>query len=272
VPVARASFYIASASTLVLGVVAIVRGSVPPLIGALVLGLYLAQLGVGIACLRLQVFVDVVWRGPRGASGVALTFDDGPSPEHTPRVLDLLEKAGVKATFFVIGAKAEKWPNLIRTIVARGHAVGIHSYAHDRLLALRAPAMVAADLTRAVNVLHDLVGTRPTLFRPPVGISSPRIARALARLDLTVIGWSARGLDGRKEASPSKVAARVVRHLRDGAIVLLHDSAEHDDFCPASLEALPLILDAMRRRSLRGVRLDAWSAGAAKRAPVIRSC
>jgi peptidoglycan/xylan/chitin deacetylase (PgdA/CDA1 family) len=258
VPLARILLYVATAGALSLVGRSIILGPVPLAVAIVAFALYVALIGCGVAFLRLGMFVDVVWRGPREARGVALTFDDGPSPEHTPRVLDLLDEAGVKATFFVIGRKAAAHPELLRDIVARGHAVGIHSHVHDRFLTLRSPDTVGDDLAEAIATVEGITGLKPTLFRPPVGLTSPRIARALEWFDLVVVGWSVRGLDGLAGALPARVAERIVPRLQDGAIVLLHDAAERDDFCPASLAALPRILSAMRNRDLDGVRLDAW--------------
>jgi peptidoglycan/xylan/chitin deacetylase (PgdA/CDA1 family) len=260
VPLARILLYVGTAGALSLIGRSLILGPVPLSVAIAALAAYVALIGSGVAFLRLGMFVDVVSRGPREARGVALTFDDGPSPEHTPRVLDLLDEASVKATFFVIGKKAAAHPELVRAIVERGHAVGIHGHVHDRFLSLRSPDTVGDDLAEAIATVEAITGARPTLFRPPVGLTSPRVARALEWFDLVVVGWSVRGLDGLAGAQPERVAARVVPRLEDGAIVLLHDAAERDDYCPASLAALPRILAAMRTRDLDGVRLDAWIA------------
>ncbi|WP_437675285.1 polysaccharide deacetylase family protein [Sorangium sp. So ce131] len=257
-PIARALLYAASLGAIALVARSLLVAPVPLAVaGAAIVG-YVALLLCGVFFLGLGMFVDVVKRGPPGARGVALTFDDGPSPEHTPRVLDLLDEAGVKATFFVIGRKAEAHPELVREIAARGHAIGLHSHAHDRLFSLRSSRYVARDLARGADVLERLTGARPALFRPPIGHTTPRIARVVEALDLDVIGWSARGFDGLPGAQPEAVAARVIPGLRDGAIVLLHDAAERDDHTPAGVLALPRILAAMSERNLAGVRVDAW--------------
>jgi peptidoglycan/xylan/chitin deacetylase (PgdA/CDA1 family) len=203
------------------------------------------------------MFADVVWEGPEGAHGVALTFDDGPHPQWTRAVLDALEAAGARATFFVIGEKAAKHPEVVREIAARGHLVGVHGDRHDRFLSMRSAARVRGDLTRAVELLEKTTGARPRLYRPAVGQTNPTIARVAADLGLTIVGWSVRGRDGVR-ADPREVAGRIAPGLRDGAIVLLHDAAEHDDRDPAAPAALPHILAAMRERGLDPVRLDAW--------------
>lgn len=257
-PPARVALYVGSIGAVALMARSVALGPVPMWIAAAALAAYLALIFCGVFILRLGMFVDVVTRGPEEARGVALTFDDGPSPEHTPKILDLLDEAGVKATFFLIGRKVEAHPEIARAIVDRGHAVGVHGYAHSRLFSLLSPEAVRLDIARAVDAIAAATGETPTLFRPPIGHTSPRVAKALEAFDLTVVGWSVRGLDGLARARPERVARRVVPRLDDGAIVLLHDAAERDDFTPASLGALPRILTAMQNRDLEGVRLDAW--------------
>ena len=256
-PPARALLYLATLAA-VIGMVRAAAGAPPPapialLAGALYLGLILA----GVFVLRLRLFVDAIVRGPRGARGVVLTFDDGPDPEWTPKVLELLDARGAKATFFVIARKAEEHPALIREILARGHTVGVHSYDHDRLLSLRSGKRVREDLARAANVLEAITGARPVLFRPPVGHTNPVIARAAESLGLVCVGWSVSGRDGVK-AHPSRVAARVRAGLRDGAIVLLHDAAERGDREPAAPRALPEILEAIAEARLEVVALSTF--------------
>jgi peptidoglycan/xylan/chitin deacetylase (PgdA/CDA1 family) len=269
VPPARILLYVATAGALSLIGRSVLEGPIPLSVAIAAFALYVALIGSGVAFLRLGMFVDVVWRGPREARGVALTFDDGPSPEHTPKVLDLLDEAGVKATFFVIGRKVAAHPEIVRAIAARGHAVGIHGMVHDRLLTLRSPDTVSDDLAEAIATVEAVTGVRPTLFRPPVGLTSPRVAQALEWFDLVVVGWSVRALDGVRSARADRVADRVIPRLRDGAIVLLHDAAERDDHRPASLDALPRILSAMRSRDLQGVPLDRWITAEAEPGPPV---
>ena len=141
---------------------------------------YLLFLNVGVVFMRLGMFVDVINTGPRGARGVALTFDDGPDPEHTPRILDMLDEGNAKAVFFVIARKAEQYPEVVKQIAARGHTVGVHSYGHDRLLSLRLTSTIRADLGRCIEIIESITGTRPTLFRPPVGPISYNMSRSFA--------------------------------------------------------------------------------------------
>jgi peptidoglycan/xylan/chitin deacetylase (PgdA/CDA1 family) len=211
----------------------------------------------GVLSPSLEMFAEVVWRGPEGSKGVALTFDDGPHPASTRSVLEALDQAGAKATFFVIGEKGARQPELLREMASRGHLVGVHGDRHDRALAFRSFPRVRADLARAVDVIARATGERPRFYRPAVGQTNPRIARAAKELGLTIVGWSLRGRDGIR-ADPERVAKRIVARLCDGAIVLLHDAAERDDRKPAAPDALPRILAAMRARKLSAVRIDAW--------------
>lgn len=257
-PAARISLYVASIGALAVLARSLVFEPIPLWLAGILFSGYLALVLFGVFFLRLQMFVDVFYRGGKDDDGVALTFDDGPSPVTTPKILDELDRAGAKATFFVIGRKAERHPEIIADIVQRGHAVGIHGFAHDRLFSLRSLAYVRDDLRRARDLLERLTGTRPTLFRPPIGHSNARIARVVRELDLTVVGWTIRALDGIGGARPESVERRVIPRLRDGEVVLLHDAAEREDFVPASIAALPRILEAMESRNLRGVRVGDW--------------
>jgi peptidoglycan/xylan/chitin deacetylase (PgdA/CDA1 family) len=258
-PPARAALYVATAGVLGVTCYAVVRR--PPTIGwsLLLLTGYTSLLLSGVMVLRLRVFVDALVRGPRGARGVALTFDDGPHPRWTPRVLEILARSGVRATFFVVGRKVEDHPEVLRAIVAAGHGVGLHSYAHDRLFALRSEGRVREDLERGMVALERVLGRRPVLFRPPIGHTNPAIARVADALDLVVVGWTLGGRDGVARARPEDVAARVRRDLRDGAIVLLHDAPERGDREPAAVRALPAILDAMAAGGLEAVPVESWA-------------
>ncbi len=257
-PIARFVFWAASLGGIVLTIRAIVVGPPPFEISVLCAIAYVALVVVGVLNLRLRMFADAVVRGPSDARGVVLTFDDGPDPEHTRAVLDALDRAKAKATFFVIGAKAEKHRDVVKEIVDRGHTVGVHGFEHDRLFSLRGPRRVERDLARAVKTLQEITGERPTLFRPPVGHTNPTIARIADRLELTTIGWSVRARDGLAGTKPDDVVVRIKRGLADGAIVLLHDAAERGDRKPAGVEALPRVLDAIAEQNLSVVPLGDW--------------
>ena len=218
---------------------------------------YLAVILCGVFFLRLRVFVDAMIHGPRGAKGVALTFDDGPDPESTKKTLDALDAAGAKATFFVIGKKAEAHPDTMRDILERGHLVGLHSYAHDRLFALKGARRWKKDLKRGARVLEEITGKKPKLFRPPIGHTVPHTPRIVRELGMRVIGWDVSARDGIR-ADPKDVARRVLEGARDGAIVLLHDASERGTHAPAGVAALPAILEGLKKKGLAVVPLSDW--------------
>lgn len=152
----------------------------------------------------------------------ALSFDDGPDPEATPRLLDLLGRAGAKATFFLVGARAARHPGLVARIAAEGHAVGNHGWDHPALPTL-GPAAVTGQLRRTAAAIEAAGVPRPRLMRPPYGDQSWLSHLAARRLGLTVTGWSVVGADWEADDGAT-IAARVLAGLHPGAIVLLHDS------------------------------------------------
>jgi peptidoglycan/xylan/chitin deacetylase (PgdA/CDA1 family) len=258
VPFARLSLYAATAVVFVFVARTLLLQPPPLAISLLAFVGYLGFILAGVFSLRLRMFADAVLRGPPGARGVVLTFDDGPDPETTPRVLDVLDAEKVTATFFVIARKAEQHPELVREMVRRGHGIGLHSYAHDRLFALRSQRRVARDLARGIAVLKAITGQEPELFRPPIGHTNPVIARVADAMDLTVVGWSLSARDGLARAVPAEVVARVRRHVKDGTIVLMHDAAERGGRVPAGVEALADVLDVVKAARLDVVSLKEW--------------
>ena len=172
-------------------------------------------------------FLPVTSRGRRDVKGVTLTFDDGPDPNVIFLLLDLLERYDVSATFFVIGKKAEENPALVREILSRGHAVGNHSYHHDPLLMLRSSARLAEEIART-QILLARFGIRPLVFRPPVGITNPRLPNVLCELQLDCVTFSCRAPDfgNRRIAGLAKI---ILRKIHPGAIVLLHDVPPRGD-------------------------------------------
>jgi peptidoglycan/xylan/chitin deacetylase (PgdA/CDA1 family) len=258
-PPARVLLYAATTAVLVLAARAVLIAPPPMWIASMTAAAYVALILWGVLALRLCMFADAVTRGPKEARGVVLTFDDGPDPESTRSVLDALDRAGVKGTFFVIARKAEAHPDVVRDILRRGHAVGLHSYAHDRLFALRSAKVVRADLERGIAALEEITGERPRLFRPPIGHTNPTIARVADALDLIVVGWTVSGRDGIR-AKAEEVVARVASRLEDGAIVLLHDASERGDHAPVAARAVPEIVARARENRLDVVSLAEWVA------------
>ncbi len=214
---------------------------------------HVSLVAAAVACPSLEAFGPAIKRAPRG---VALTFDDGPDPVHTPRVLDALAARGAKATFFVVGERLAAHPGLARRIAAEGHALGAHGWTHDPLYALRSRAQLSAsmDLEDAAHVA--ILGRPPRLFRPPIGVASPPVVEVARARGRALVAWTSRPRDGRADATASTVARRVSSTLRDGAIVLLHDAAMGRRAHPAGVDALPTILEELARRGLEPRALE----------------
>lgn len=188
------------------------------------------------------------------ASGdtVGLTFDDGPDPLLTPKVLDLLDQHRATATFFCIGSRVERFPEAAAAIVARGHTVANHSHTHPNAFGFYGPRGVQREVGSAQQAILAATGRRPTLFRAPVGIRGPFLEPCLAREGLRLVSWTRRGLDTLSR-DPVAVAARLTRRVTSGDILLLHDSggATDDAGRPVVLEALPRVLEALAARGLK---------------------
>jgi peptidoglycan-N-acetylglucosamine deacetylase len=195
------------------------------------------------------------WRGPSRAEGIALTFDDGPNPESTPCVLDRLDELGLPATFFCVGELVEREPDLVRELRRRGHQVETHGYRHEHHL-VRTPRWVAADLDSAGRAMAA-VGLESRWYRPSYGQATGATLLAARRRGLRTVLWSAWGREW-ATPEPERVAARIIRDLVPGAIVLLHDN---DAFGPAGmwrvgLAALDEVKAEIDRRGLVCQTLD----------------
>lgn len=231
---------------------------------------YLGVIFFGVMNLSWEMFGDAACEVRGAAGAVALTFDDGPDPVSTPLVLDILKQADARATFFVVGKKVEKYPELVSAILKAGHSLGVHSYSHHRLYAFLPPAEVERDIERTRDEIARACGIRPLLFRPPVGQMSPRTAAGVKRAQAETIGWSVRARDGLESSQRDACLKRVTRGLRAGAIVLLHDAWEsrlvksadlqpgEDPLrdCPAGVQALPEILAECKKRGLSPVTVE----------------
>ncbi len=195
---------------------------------------------------------------------VALTFDDGPDPAVTPRVLELLAERGARASFFAIGRRVERHPEIAADVAARAHTVENHTYRHPAHFAFWGPRAMEREIERAQEAIAAACGRRPRLFRPPAGFRAPWTDLALHRCGLALATWTRRGFDA-VARDPRRVAARLVRGLAAGDVLLLHDGspARAANGRPVVLEVLPRVLDALAERGLRAVALPAPDDGAA---------
>lgn len=187
---------------------------------------------------------------------VALTIDDGPDPDVTPRVLDLLDAAGVKASFFCIGWRARSAPALCREIVARGHRVENHGYSHSHAFSLLGPARMRADIVAAQTTLADITGQAAMFFRPTAGLRNPFLDPLLRELHLRLASWTRRPFDT-VQGEPQRVLHRLTHSLGAGDILLMHDghAARTPDGQPVILATLPELLQSFAALGLRPVTL-----------------
>jgi peptidoglycan-N-acetylglucosamine deacetylase len=213
---------------------------------------YLILVGVGATFIQLAFFGPAICRGRPGQNRVSLTFDDGPDPRGTPLILDLLDRFHIKAAFFVIGDRAGQYPDLVRRTAARGHLVGNHSQRHLWWGNFLGSGGLYREIQTTQSALHDLLGTAPSYFRSPMGFTNPHLQGVLQRLGLTLVGWDVRGLDQRA-SSPEKVIRRLLRGVRDGSIILLHDGGGDPQQLAAVVQEA---VQALEARGFTFVRLD----------------
>lgn len=205
-----------------------------------------------------QLWGRVISHGAPGPSrSVALTFDDGPTPSATDRVLDILRDLEVKATFFVIGRNVERHPKLLARIAAEGHLVGNHTQDHRRLGVLRGWRFWREQIEQADVAIARVLGDKPLFFRPPIGHKTPLTLAAAARLGHPSVTWSVRGWDGVPTTS-RRILDHVIPRCVAGSIILLHDGAEPDRQRDptATIESIEPLVRSLRKRGLMPTRLD----------------
>jgi peptidoglycan-N-acetylglucosamine deacetylase len=208
---------------------------------------------------RSTLIGDNMLRLPAAAIGrneIAITIDDGPDPVVTPQVLDVLDRYRTSASFFVIGERVAKYPDLTSEIVRRGHAVENHSQRHSVLFSLYWPGAFQRDIEDAQSNIREATDNEPLFFRAPAGLRNPFLYSVLNRLGLRYVTWTRRGFDT-KAADMQIVLQRLTRNLAPGDILLLHDghSARTDSGQPVILEVLPLLLDHAMSSGLKPVSL-----------------
>ncbi len=192
-------------------------------------------------------FLPIISRSITGNRGVALTFDDGPSPASTPLLLELLGHYQFKATFFVTGEKAARYPELIAAILSQGHSIGNHSWHHDHLLMLRSRKRLRQDIQQTQDVLRQS-GVQTLVFRPPAGISNPRLKQVLLEEELVTVTFSCRVFD-RGNQKITNLAQRVLAKLKAGDIILLHDVAPANETVAGWRKELTILFSTLQQGS-----------------------
>ena len=181
----------------------------------------------GAASIQSGFHIQALCKGKGDEKRVAITFDDGPEP-YTESVLKTLKDAGAKATFFLIGRKIKGQESILNSMANEGHIIGNHSFSHDFWFDLKNEKNLQEELERTSNEIQAVVGKRPLFFRPPYGVTTPALAKAIKKLNYETIGWNIRSFDTNIQDS-AKVLERIKQQLVPGSIILLHDSIQGAD-------------------------------------------
>lgn len=204
------------------------------------------------------LFGPVYCHGDRGGNGYALTFDDGPSSGQTDRVLDELGETGVKAAFFVIGQNVRRWPALVERMHREGHLVGNHSFDHARHGSCRLTRYWDRQVAETDRAIADVIGRRPAMFRPPLGVKSPYINGAAMRAKQAVVTWTQRSRDGVPATTVETILGRLVGPTRGGDVLLLHDGTEpgRTRDASATVSCIKPLVKQLRDKGLEPQPLD----------------
>ena len=189
----------------------------------------------------------VIHSGPETGNQIALTFDDGPTPGVTDRILDELKKRGLHATFFMIGARVELAPDLARRVLAEGHEVGNHTFTHPKLSGL-SDVQAEEEVDKTQDVLLNLLGHQATWFRPPYGDLRKNQEPMLAKKGLSIVYWSLSPSDWARPA-PAKIIESILEDIKPGSIVVCHDMHRETADCMSDL------LDQLLERGLKTTTL-----------------
>jgi peptidoglycan/xylan/chitin deacetylase (PgdA/CDA1 family) len=215
-------------------------------------GVLVAFIGVPYLVVK-HLGAGVLRRGSAREPTIALTFDDGPNPETTPRVLDILARHDVRATFFMVGEAADAHPDLVRRVVAAGHEVGSHGYRHRHALFQRPPLTGFFDTRRAIQRLGRLLGRPTTFFRPPFGAYSWTVLLATRQAGAWPVHWTVESHDWHPRFAPANVVRKVLAEARPGGIIVMHDSGRG---AAKTVLALDAVLDGLAALKLRPVLLS----------------
>jgi peptidoglycan/xylan/chitin deacetylase (PgdA/CDA1 family) len=205
---------------------------------------------------RAPIFGRIFWRGPTDRLVAALTFDDGPNEPYTSQVLDILANLGVKATFFVIGENAERFPAAVERAAREGHEVGNHTYDHH-VLPLKGPRAIGEQIERTSSLIERLTGVRPLLFRTPHGWRSPWVNRVAREHAVRPVAWTL-GVWDTDRPGADVIVQRTFAGMGNGCVLLLHDGrgTERDADSSQLVQALPSIIRGLQKRGYRLLTLS----------------
>lgn len=194
------------------------------------------------------LFPEIVWTKDTESPNIFLSFDDGPHPKFTPQILDILKTYNSKATFFPIGEKVQRHPEIISRIFEEGHTIGIHSQTHHRLI-FKSRARLIHELLEPQKIIKEIIDWKPSLFRPPYGYFSPRLLKICRQLKITVIMWTVMSYDFNPKTSAEQIIDKIIRQLSNGTIIVFHDGHTNSH---RTVKILPPIIEELlgARKSL----------------------
>lgn len=207
---------------------------------------------VPIASFNIQwnFFLESISKGNTEGNKIALTFDDGPHPEFTPKVLELLEKFNAKATFFCIGNNVENHSEILTEIHEKGHTVGNHSYSHSNKIDFNNLEGWLEEIISTDLAIQYTITQKPLFFRPPFGVTTPHLAKAISETNHKIIGWNVRCFDTVSNQNPDKIVKRILHKTKSGSIILLHDHI------PKIVPILEQLLPELQKRNFNFVTVD----------------
>jgi peptidoglycan/xylan/chitin deacetylase (PgdA/CDA1 family) len=192
-----------------------------------------------------RIFPNIIWSHKINNGSIYLTFDDGPHPEFTPQVLTILRENNLRATFFLVGELMQKYPQVVSQIKNEGHAIGLHSYSHSKLI-FKSRQQLINELLMPRKILKDLTGIQSHLFRPPFGIFTPYFLKLCNRYGFQIVMWSILTADYDIRISDQQILLKIMKNLEDGDILLLHDGHKHSG---RMLQLLPSIIQAIHHQN-----------------------
>jgi len=204
---------------------------------------------------RRALLGKIFWKGD--CRGVGLTFDDGPHPRNTPRLLEILDRFQAPATFFVIGQHLKKHGAIVAAAAQAGHVIGNHTYHHFRTMNFASADKIRQEILDCQKEVEKWVGYRPRFYRQPAGFRNPVIFGLLKELGMAMVGWQARAFDTQRQ-NPQTIARKILRQLKPGGVIMLHDGSDspvNEDRTP-TLKSLPEILQTLKEQGMEFLALD----------------
>jgi peptidoglycan-N-acetylglucosamine deacetylase len=216
--------------------------------------LHFAILTWGIMSLRSQFFGKVNFRGKKNERRIAITFDDGPDPDLTVEILDMLDRYATRATFFVIGRKVLLHPHIVKRAFRAGHVMACHDLKHQWWSNFRMTSQLFREIMEARRIVENVIGKKTLLYRPPMGLMNPHVPIALSRLNMECVGWSGRLFDSGNKRTKKLYAMHKL--AKPGAVILLHDSLPRPENKKIFLEQFEKLLLAIQKQGLQTVGVD----------------